>query len=160
MEVPLPLSTAVTQVIQLPVSYRQSAYLRGLFCLTANKQLPCCRYCAAHTAALVPQTQIPISGGRHSADCKVLICHLLQSYPQAASLCQPALFVCRHGKARGASQVIEALRQVILHLYDAYLAPDGKAVNYKSLAKVPTFKDYVNATAELQKVRRLLGALQ
>ena len=67
---------------------------------------------------------------------------------------------CRHGKARGASQVIEALRQVILHLYDAYLAPDGKAVNYKSLAKDLIFKDYVNATAELQKVRRLLGALQ
>ena len=67
---------------------------------------------------------------------------------------------CRHGEARGASQVIEALRQVILHLYDAYLAPDGKAVNYKSLAKDPTFKDYVNATAELQKVGRLLGAWQ
>ena len=67
---------------------------------------------------------------------------------------------CRHGKARGASQVIEALRQVILHLYDAYLAPDGKAVNYKSLAKDPTFKDYVNATAELQKVGRLLEARQ
>ena len=67
---------------------------------------------------------------------------------------------CRHGEARGASQVIEALRQVILHLYDAYLAPDGKAVDYKSLAKDPTFKDYVNATAELQKVGRLLGAWQ
>ena len=80
--------------------------------------------------------------------------------PPVNLTCPTSPAVGRHGEARGASQVIEALRQVILHLYDAYLAPDGKAVNYKRLAKDPAFQDYVNATAELQKVRRLQGTLQ
>ena len=40
----------------------------------------------------------------------------------------------------------------ILALYDKYLAPDGRAVDYKGLAADVEFSDFVDATAELQKV--------
>lgn len=46
----------------------------------------------------------------------------------------------------------EALRQIILKLYDSHLAVDGKALNYDALRKDPIFAQYVNATAELQRV--------
>ena len=47
----------------------------------------------------------------------------------------------------------EDLRQQILGLYDDYLSADGKAVRYKAMAQDPRFWAYVDATAELQKVR-------
>lgn len=37
----------------------------------------------------------------------------------------------------------EGLRQRILYLYNKYLAPNGKGVNYKKLAKDPAFAVYV-----------------
>ncbi len=44
---------------------------------------------------------------------------------------------------------------MMLALYDKHLAPDGKGVDYASLARDPGFRDYVTATTELQKVPRL-----
>ena len=46
----------------------------------------------------------------------------------------------------------EGLRQRILALYDAHLAPDGRAVDYEALKRDPDFHAYVAATAELQRV--------
>ncbi|KAK9830046.1 hypothetical protein WJX72_009394 [[Myrmecia] bisecta] len=57
-----------------------------------------------------------------------------------------------YGSARGASEVAEGLRQMILRLYDTHLSPDGRQVDYKALAADPAFQDYVTATAELQRV--------
>eukprot|EP00884_Botryococcus_braunii_P017002 jgi/Botrbrau1/3986/Bobra.0365s0058.2 len=56
------------------------------------------------------------------------------------------------GPARPAAEVAEGLRQRILALYNTYLAPDGRGVNYKRLSQDPAFAEYVDATAELQKV--------
>lgn len=55
--------------------------------------------------------------------------------------------------ARPAEDVAEDLRGRILLLYDKYLSPDGKAVRYKALKQDPAFWEYVDATAELQRVR-------
>ena len=44
------------------------------------------------------------------------------------------------------------LRTLILGLYDKRLAPDGRAVDYASLAHDPGFRDYVTAASELTKV--------
>jgi hypothetical protein len=41
-------------------------------------------------------------------------------------------------------QVAEGLRQRILSLYNEYLAPNGKGVNYKKLAEDPAFAEYVS----------------
>mmetsp|Transcript_869 Transcript_869/g.2685 ORF Transcript_869/g.2685 Transcript_869/m.2685 type:complete len:544 (+) Transcript_869:814-2445(+) len=57
-----------------------------------------------------------------------------------------------YGEAHPASQVADGLRSMILTLYDKHLAPDGKGVDYASLAHDPGFRDYVTATSELQKV--------
>lgn len=46
----------------------------------------------------------------------------------------------------------EQLRIRILALYDRYLAPNGRAVDYKGLAADVEFSEFVDATAELQKV--------
>ena len=46
----------------------------------------------------------------------------------------------------------QGLRQIILKLYDKHLAADGKALNYSALHQDPVFPQYVNATAELQRV--------
>jgi hypothetical protein len=55
--------------------------------------------------------------------------------------------------ARPAEAVAEDLRGRILALYDKYLSPDGKAVRYRVLKQDPAFWEYVDATAELQRVR-------
>jgi hypothetical protein len=55
--------------------------------------------------------------------------------------------------ARPAEVVAEDLRGRILALYDKYLSADGKAVRYKALKQDPEFWSYVDATAELQRVR-------
>jgi hypothetical protein len=55
--------------------------------------------------------------------------------------------------ARPAEVVAEDLRGRILALYDKYLSADGKAVRYKALKQDPAFWEYVDATAELQRVR-------
>lgn len=126
--------------------------------LTQPKQLLCCGYSTAHSLFGARNGQADVWW---QAQCCLQGLDLIPLVLPPVSLsCPTRPPGCRHGEARGASQVIEALRQVILHLYDAYLAPDGKAVNYKRLAADPIFKDYVNATAELQKVRRLQGTLQ
>lgn len=44
------------------------------------------------------------------------------------------------------------LRGRILELYDAYLAADGKAVDYDGMRGDPRFDAYVDATVELTKV--------
>lgn len=54
--------------------------------------------------------------------------------------------------ARPAEVVAEDLRGRILALYDKYLSADGKAVRYKALKQDPAFWEYVDATAELQRV--------
>lgn len=54
--------------------------------------------------------------------------------------------------ARPAEQVAEDLRGRILALYDKYLSADGKSVRYKALKQDPAFWEYVDATAELQRV--------
>lgn len=55
--------------------------------------------------------------------------------------------------ARPAEVVAEELRGRILALYDKYLSADGKSVQYKALRADPAFWEYVDATAELQRVR-------
>jgi len=59
--------------------------------------------------------------------------------------------------ARPADVVAEDLRGRILALYDKYLSGDGRAVRYKALKQDPAFWEYVDATAELQKVGRSCG---
>lgn len=54
--------------------------------------------------------------------------------------------------ARPAEAVAEDLRGRILALYDKHLSTDGKAVRYKALKQDPAFWEYVDATAELQRV--------
>ena len=53
---------------------------------------------------------------------------------------------------RPAEVVAEELRGRILALYDKYLSPDGKGVRYSALRQDPAFWEYVDATAELQRV--------
>jgi hypothetical protein len=57
-----------------------------------------------------------------------------------------------YGDARAAVVVSADLRQRILELYDAYLAPDGRAVDYDGMAGDSRFAAYVDATVELRKV--------
>lgn len=54
--------------------------------------------------------------------------------------------------ARPAEVVAEDLRGRILQLYDKHLSKDGKSVSYKGLKADQEFWDYVDATAELQRV--------
>mmetsp|Transcript_12493 Transcript_12493/g.31728 ORF Transcript_12493/g.31728 Transcript_12493/m.31728 type:complete len:494 (-) Transcript_12493:108-1589(-) len=53
---------------------------------------------------------------------------------------------------RSASQVAESLRLKILDLYEKFLSPDGKAVDYKGLGESREFADYVRCTSELRDV--------
>lgn len=57
-----------------------------------------------------------------------------------------------YGEARSAVDVSGDLRGRILELYDAYLAPDGKAVDYAGMSGDARFNAYVDATVELTKV--------
>lgn len=57
-----------------------------------------------------------------------------------------------YGDARSAVDVSGDLRGRILELYDAYLAPDGKAVDYDGMKGDERFDAYVDATVELNKV--------
>lgn len=57
-----------------------------------------------------------------------------------------------YGQARAAVDVSGDLRGRILELYDAYLAPDGKAVDYDGMKDDARFAAYVDATVELTKV--------
>ena len=54
--------------------------------------------------------------------------------------------------ARPASVVADDLRQRILNLYESFLSPDGRAVDYAGLGASEAFADYVRATGELQEV--------
>eukprot|EP00897_Mesotaenium_endlicherianum_P008555 jgi/Mesen1/7728/ME000407S06958 len=54
--------------------------------------------------------------------------------------------------ARPASEVSEGLRAKVLELYEEALSSDGRSVNYASLATSQTFRSYVTATEELQRV--------
>ena len=54
--------------------------------------------------------------------------------------------------ARKASVVAEELRERILKLYDRFLSADGKAVDYEGLSTSPFFDEYIDASAELQRV--------
>eukprot|EP00878_Enallax_costatus_P009243 GHUV01009661.1.p1 GENE.GHUV01009661.1~~GHUV01009661.1.p1 ORF type:complete len:515 (+),score=139.91 GHUV01009661.1:157-1701(+) len=54
--------------------------------------------------------------------------------------------------ARPAEVVAEDLRGRILRLYDKHLSRDGRSVSYKGLKADPGFWEYVDATAELQRV--------
>ncbi|KAG2439584.1 hypothetical protein HXX76_004936 [Chlamydomonas incerta] len=56
------------------------------------------------------------------------------------------------GPARPANEVATGLRELILRLYDKHLSADGRAVSYGALRADPLFRDFVAATAELQKV--------
>lgn len=54
-------------------------------------------------------------------------------------------------------QVATGLRELILRLYDKHLSADGRAVSYGALRSDPQFREFVTATAELQKVRDWTG---
>lgn len=41
-----------------------------------------------------------------------------------------------------------------MRLYDEYLSPDGKKVDYRALRRDPGWAEFVGATAELQQVGR------
>jgi hypothetical protein len=49
--------------------------------------------------------------------------------------------------------VAEDLRARILGLYDKHLSADGRTVGYGAMRRDPAFWSYVDATAELQRVR-------
>lgn len=56
------------------------------------------------------------------------------------------------GPARPAEQVAESLRSALLRLYDRHMTEDGKKVDYAALRADPDWQQFVNSTAELQKV--------
>jgi hypothetical protein len=55
-----------------------------------------------------------------------------------------------------AAAVAEGLRARILVLFEAHLAPDGRAVSYAAMKADPAFWEYVDASAELQRVREVM----
>ncbi|XP_030845992.1 uncharacterized protein LOC593247 [Strongylocentrotus purpuratus] len=55
-------------------------------------------------------------------------------------------------EARPASDLGEDLRKLILSLYNDFLTPDGKSVNYKGIAESSQFKMYTRMTAQLYRV--------
>ncbi|XP_066497075.1 uncharacterized protein zgc:152951 isoform X2 [Hoplias malabaricus] len=52
----------------------------------------------------------------------------------------------------GASELSEALRNLILKLYSDFLSSDGKSVDYKSMSQSPCFKHYCELTVQLQRM--------
>jgi glutaredoxin len=56
------------------------------------------------------------------------------------------------GEPRDAKTVVEDVRRRILKLYDAFLSSDGRAVDYDGVAASDDFKDFVQASEELQRV--------
>ena len=56
------------------------------------------------------------------------------------------------GEPRDAKTVVEDVRRRILKLYDAFLSSDGRAVDYDGIAASNDFKDFVQASEELQRV--------
>ncbi|KAL6748715.1 glutaredoxin-like protein [Haematococcus lacustris] len=56
------------------------------------------------------------------------------------------------GPVRPAVEVAADLRARILALYDTHLSSNGRSVNYPALKADPRFAEYVDATAELQRV--------
>ncbi|XP_036421425.1 uncharacterized protein zgc:152951 isoform X2 [Colossoma macropomum] len=50
----------------------------------------------------------------------------------------------------GASELSEALRNLILKLYSDYLSTDGKSVDYKAMSQSPCFKRYCELAVQLQ----------
>ena len=56
------------------------------------------------------------------------------------------------GEPRDAKTVVEDVRRRILKLYDAFLSSDGRAVDYAGIAASDDFKDFVQASEELQRV--------
>ncbi|KAG2432426.1 hypothetical protein HYH02_012997 [Chlamydomonas schloesseri] len=56
------------------------------------------------------------------------------------------------GPARPANEVATGLRELILRLYDKHLSADGRSVSYGAMRADPLFREFVTATAELQKV--------
>ncbi|XP_007251797.3 uncharacterized protein zgc:152951 isoform X2 [Astyanax mexicanus] len=53
---------------------------------------------------------------------------------------------------RGATELSEALRNLILKLYSDYLSADGKSVDYKSMSQSPCFEHYCELAVQLQRV--------
>lgn len=51
-----------------------------------------------------------------------------------------------------ATEVAEKVRKLILALYDEFLSPDGRYVDYDGLAKSDGWKRYLQKVAELQRV--------
>ncbi|XP_076841475.1 uncharacterized protein LOC143485787 isoform X2 [Brachyhypopomus gauderio] len=52
--------------------------------------------------------------------------------------------------AHTASELTEALRNVILKLYSGHLSTDGKSVDYRAMSESPWFKHYCELTVQLQ----------
>lgn len=54
--------------------------------------------------------------------------------------------------ARPAAEVAEEVRRLIVALYDDFLSPDGKEVDYAGIARSEAFRRYLRNAAELQRV--------
>lgn len=54
----------------------------------------------------------------------------------------------------------ESLRKALLQLYDRHMTPDGRKVDYAGLRADPYWRQFVDATAELQKVRQRGGRVE
>ncbi|XP_061081903.1 uncharacterized protein zgc:152951 isoform X3 [Conger conger] len=52
----------------------------------------------------------------------------------------------------GAAVLSEILRNTMLELFSNYLSPDGKCVDYKAMAKSPSFEEYCELAVQLQRV--------
>ncbi|KAI4872439.1 hypothetical protein NFI96_033675 [Prochilodus magdalenae] len=76
----------------------------------------------------------------------------LLEYDPNAALNPGEMAACSPTKA---SELSEALRNLILKLYSDYLSPDGKTVDYKAMSQSPCFKHYCELAVQLQRVELL-----
>ncbi|KAJ8256159.1 hypothetical protein COCON_G00200230 [Conger conger] len=53
---------------------------------------------------------------------------------------------------QNAAVLSEILRNTMLELFSNYLSPDGKCVDYKAMAKSPSFEEYCELAVQLQRV--------
>ncbi|XP_069744841.1 uncharacterized protein [Narcine bancroftii] len=56
-------------------------------------------------------------------------------------------------RAISASRHSEAMRDLILKLFSEHITPDGKFVDYKSMAGSPTFEEYCQLAVQLQRLK-------
>ncbi|XP_072542493.1 uncharacterized protein [Salminus brasiliensis] len=100
---------------------------------------------------VMAKKQIAAMTGKRHFDKSNTSFRLLEFDPHAA-LNSGEMAVCSPTKA---SELSEALRNLILKLYSDYLSADGKTVDYKSMSQSPCFERYCELAVQLQHVELL-----